>query len=163
MPRYSSLQIRDIKILAENVQSVFDDYSFYNFKNQNSQELPNDIRLNWDGSIDFDEYEQDIKLAYNLEAFVQRVYFWLITNIGELPHNEFFGWNLNRYIGTTGKINTNDVLKEIKKLESLEDVEYVNDIVVEDVEEGANRYLRIEIDVKPKFFKYRIFLNLIFT
>jgi hypothetical protein len=163
MPRYSSLQIRDVKVLTENVQTVFSDYSFYNFKNQDSQELSNDIRLNWDGSIDFDEYEQDIRLVYNLEAFVQRVYFWLITSIGELPHNEFFGWNLNKYIGETRKVNTNELLREIKKLESLEDVEYVNDIVVEEVEENATRYLSIEIDVKPKFFKYRIFLNLIFS
>ena len=163
MPRYSSLQVKDLRVLSENVQSVFRDYSYFNFQNQNSDYLPNDIRLNWDGSIDFDEYVQDIKLVYNLEAFVQRVYFWLITNVGELPHNEFFGWNLNRYIGTTRKINTNEILQEIKKLESLEDVEYVSNIVVEDIEKDSTRYINIEIEVKPKFFKYRIFLNLVLT
>jgi hypothetical protein len=163
MPRYSSLQIRDVKVLSENVQSVFSDYSVYNFKNQSSEELSNDIRLNWDGSIDFDEYEQDIRLVYNLEAFVQRVYFWLITSVGELPHNEFFGWDFKKYIGETGKINTNEVLKEIRKLETLEDVEYVDNIVVEEIEEDATRYLSIGIDLKPKFFKYRIFMNLIFS
>lgn len=162
MPRYSSLIVKDVRILEENAQSVFSDYKInFNFVNQDSQLLSNDIRLNWDGSLDYDESNQDIKLVYNVEAFVQSIYFLLITQRGRLPGNNNFGWNLESVIQTnSNKLNLKFVVDDIyNSLKEHPDIEFIDDIVVQLYNDFQTSYLKINITVKPKFFTYKIFLD----
>lgn len=162
MPRYSSLIIKDAKILSENVQSVFINYnSSFNFKNQDSSKLPNDIRLNWDGSLDFNENTQDLNLVYNVEAFVQSMYFLLITQIGRYPGDDNFGWDLETIIKTpSNKQNLKLVIDQLNSSVSKHpDVEFIDDIVVKLYNDGQTKFLKIELTVKPKFFNYKIFLD----
>lgn len=162
MPRYSSLIVKDARILSENVQSVFSDYkSSFNFKNQDSSKLSNDIRLNWDGSVDFDENTQDLNLVYNVEAFVQSMYFLLITQIGRYPGDNTFGWDLETIIRTpSNKQNLNWIIDQLNSSVSKHpDVEFVDDILVKLYSNEQTNFIKIEITVKPKFFTYKIFLD----
>ena len=159
MPRYNDLKITDVRIL-ENVNSVFSDYSSYRFENDKSDALPNDLKLTWGGSLEFDEYEQDIKLAYSVEAFVQELYAWLVTNIGEFPSNEFFGWDYKDLIGSTQKIKANDILLRIKGIENLPSVELLDDIIVEEsYDNDLGRHFLIKIFVKPRGYKYKLLIS----
>lgn len=162
MPRYSSLIVKDVKILSENTQSVFSDYKTnFNFEGQDSSELSNDIRLNWDGSLDYDNVNQDFKLVYNVEAFVQSLYFFLITQRGRFPGDSSFGWDLEDVITSNSfTLNLKTVVDNLyQALQEHPDIEFIEDIVVQLFEDDQTSYLKINLSVKPKFFTYNIFLD----
>lgn len=158
MPRWNSLSIKNFGFLEENVLSVFQNYKEqYNFKNQ-EQTIPNDIRLNYIGDIDF--YNDDVVLVYNLEAFIQRLYFFLITKKGTLPGDYEFGASLEDFIGT-GKPNLNLLVRNLEaSLKSFDEIEYINDIKASLVSNEQTNLIEINLDLKVKGFKYRVFLDL---
>lgn len=155
MPRYSSLIVRDVTITDNNVNSVFVQYK-QNYKFEKIQDIENDIRLNWDGDIDFDDF--DVRLVYSLETLIQRLFIFFITQDGRLP-GETFGWNLEGLIGNTSKINLSNVLTHIKeKLEESFKEVIVNNIELSEIMLEDSRAIRVSLDVQPANFTYRIFL-----
>jgi hypothetical protein len=160
MPRWNSLQIVNTYIQRDNVLSVFDPYKGQlNFKNQ-QQTLPNDIRLNYDGDIDFND--SDLIFVYNLEAFVQRLYFYLITPRGTLPGFPNFGTNIEFFIGKmNNQIDLNALVRLMNSnLEEFEDIEYVNDITASLIRENQSYYIKINLDIKPRNFEYKLILDM---
>lgn len=158
MPRWNTLAIKNFGFIEDNVLSVFQDYkNQFNFKNQ-EQTIPNDIKLNYEGDIDF--YNDDVVLAYNLEAFIQRLYFFLITKKGTLPGNSEFGASLEDYVGT-GRPNLNALVKNLEAdLKSFDEIEYINDIKASIISNEQTEIIEINLDLKVKGFKYRTFLDL---
>lgn len=158
MPRWNTLAIKNFGFIEDNVLSVFQDYkNQFNFKNQ-EQTIPNDIKLNYEGDIDF--YNDDVVLAYNLEAFIQRLYFFLITKKGTLPGNNEFGASLEDYIGT-GRPNLNLLLRTLEEdLKTFDEIEFINDIKASIVSNEQTEIIEINLDLKVRGFKYRAFLNL---
>jgi len=160
MPRWSSLQILNAYVQRENVLSVFETYKGQlNFQNQ-PQTLPNDIRLNYDGDIDFKE--DDFIFVYNLESFVQRLYFYLITPRGTLPGFPNFGTNIEFFIGKmNNKIDLNSLVKILhNNLKEFEDIEYIYDISASLVREEQSYYIIINLELKPRNFEYKLILDM---
>lgn len=158
MPRWNKLSIKNYSLIEDNVLSVFEQYKEQlNFKNQ-EQKIPNDIKLNYEGDIDF--YNDDIVLVYNVEAFIQRLYFFLITRKGTLPGNDEFGTYLEDVIGTTVKPNLNLLLKSLEQdLRSFEEIEYINDIKATLISDNQADLIEVNLDIKVRGFKYRLLLD----
>ncbi len=158
MPRWNTLAIKGFSFYEDNVVSVFSDYrTSFNFKNH-PQTIPNDLKVSYSGDISLGS--DDLVLAYNVEAFVQRLYFFLITRKGFLPGDENFGTHLEDVIGTTERPNLNFLIQQLNKdLREFEDIEYINDIKAALVQDEQT-YIEINLDLKIKGFKYKLLLDL---
>lgn len=161
MPRWDKIHITNVYYnTADNVVSVFNNYKhLFNFKNQDSTSLPNDIQLKYDADIDFDTV--DLKLVYNLEALIQRLYFFLITEKGTLPGDQNFGTRLGTLIGLTEQIDLSTVIKMLyEDLLHFDDIEHIYDIKGEILLQDYARIINLQLEFKPKNFMYRMFLDL---
>lgn len=93
MPRYSTVNIRDIQLLGNTppirgVDRSIDPSKLYNYSN-----LSSDVKLDWNGDLSFNDDEHDFQLSHTVEAYVQGLYFRLATQRGQYPEDGNFGWN----------------------------------------------------------------------
>lgn len=133
MPRFSSFQVRSAQIL-DNSPPLSVESKRAALQNKNYTSLSNDLKISWDGDLKIDPNTGDYALSFNLEAFTQRLYRRMITNIGNYPGDTTFGWNFEYLFSLSladQKIMLPTVAKTVKaSLESDPEVASVGNIRV---------------------------------
>lgn len=93
MPRYDIVNLEDYRLLNNTVPVRNRTRNWKNEQLSNYTNLGSDLQVNWSGDLIIDEQTQDLKITTKLDAYAQRVYHRLITQLGQFPENETFGWN----------------------------------------------------------------------
>lgn len=156
------LSLLSVNVYKDNPQSLLQDVGFLRQNLIEKETSFNDIQLTWDGDINLDDREEDVKVFSSLDSFVQMVFIFLKTQIGTLPGDSTFGTELENIIGATNQINIKTLAFRLKKgLESLEGIDFVDDVSISIARKEQHRILLIEVSVKPRDFDFN--LSLLFS
>lgn len=157
MPRWAAFQISNVLVRDKNTPPISDPEAvFYSFSEmENYSNLTNDIRLNWDGDLEFDPDAGDVKLSYGIEAYVQNIYHRLITQRGRLPGDSSFGWDFE-YLYQINSVQREQLLPIIARsiqevLEEDPDTLSVEDVTVSLVinKEDLTENIVINLTLRP--------------
>lgn len=165
MPRYASFQVKSVDILQNSPPLNQYNASTAKQNNLNYSALANDMKISWDGDLKIDPNTGDYSVSYGLEAFSQRLYRKLITQQGNYPGDDTFGWNfeylfstpVNRQLELLPYIAEN--IKQVLQQDS--EVASVSDVTVSIVENDYQTHnIVIEIQVIPVGYNSQVNLVL---
>lgn len=165
MPRYASFQVKSVDILQNSpplsqANSLIAKENSLNYNN-----LINDLKISWDGDLKIDPNTGDYSVSYSLEAFSQRLYRKLITQQGNYPGDESFGWNFEYLFSAPYETQKNllpYIAENIKNsLEQDAEVSSVSDVTVSLVRNDYQTHnIRIEIQVIPVGYNSQVNITL---
>jgi len=154
MPRFSSFQLNNIRIL-KNTPPITD-VNPPNFQTLRIySQIANDLKLTWDGDIQFDTETNDLAIAYNLEAYIQNLYHRIITQVGRLPADGNYGWNFE-YLYQISVIEQRQVLRDIitdisNTILQDPDTLTLENIAAQIINTGEGQHnIEINIEIRPK-------------
>lgn len=165
MPRYSSFQVKSAQILQNSPPLNQFSASLAQQNNKNYTALNNDLKISWDGDLKIDPNTGDYTVSYGLEAFTQRIYRKLITQQGNYPGDESFGWNFE-YLFSTPIAEQKKFLPYIADniksvLEQDQEIASVADVTVKIVRNDYQTHnIVIEIQVIPVGYNSQVNLIL---